>query len=49
MFFINLLETNLKTHLIGKKITYYTITESTNDDVWKLFEKKEGRLYCLLV
>jgi len=44
MFFVNLLESNLKTTLIGKKITYYTITESTNDDIWELFEdgEKEG-------
>jgi len=44
MFFLSLLETNLKTTFIGKKITYYTITESTNDDVWELFQEggKEG-------
>ena len=44
MFFVNLLETNLKTNFIGKKITYYTVTDSTNDDVWELFKEgeKEG-------
>ena len=44
MFFVNLLEANLKTTQIGKKITYYAITKSTNDDVWELFEngEKEG-------
>ena len=39
MFFVNLLETNLKTTIIGKKIMYYTITESTNDDLWSYNSK----------
>ena len=38
MFFINLLETNLKTKIIGKKIEYYPFTDSTNDDIWELTE-----------
>ena len=44
MFFVNLLEANLKTTQIGKKISYYAITKSTNDDIWELFEngEKEG-------
>lgn len=37
MFFVSLLEANLQTKLIGKKINYYTSTESTNDDIWQLF------------
>ena len=47
MFFINLLETNLQTHLLGKKIIYYTVTDSTNDDIWELFE--EGATPGLIV
>ena len=37
MFFVNLLETNLQTKLIGKKINYFTTTKSTNDDIWELY------------
>ena len=42
-----LVETNLTTNFIGKKIIYYTITNSTNDDVWELF--KEGEKEGLVV
>ena len=42
MFFINLLETNLQTQLLGKKIIYYTVTDSTNDDIWELVEEGES-------
>ena len=38
MFFVNLLETNLQTKLIGKQIEYYAFTDSTNDDIWELTE-----------
>jgi len=46
MFFVNLLETNLHTKLIGKKINYYTNTKSTNDDIWKLYNSgsKSGQI-----
>ena len=40
MFFVNLLETNLKTKVIGRNIEYYAFTDSTNDDIWELLENK---------
>ena len=37
--FINLIQTNLTTTVLGKKIEHYTWTESTNDDAWELIEE----------
>ena len=44
MFNIDLFETNLKTQKIGKKNYYYASTNSTNTQVWTIFNKykKEG-------
>ena len=44
MFNIDLFETNLKTKNIGKKNYYYASTNSTNNDIWRIFKKykKEG-------
>ena len=46
MFFIELFQNNLKTNRLGKKVIYHDRTESTNNDIWKLFKKgeKEGIL-----
>ena len=46
MFFVNLLQANLKTRLLGNKITYYATTTSTNDDIWSLWKEgaKEGHV-----
>ena len=37
--FTNLIQTNLTTTVLGKKIEQYTWTESTNDDAWELIEE----------
>ena len=41
MFSIELLQSNLNTKLIGKKIIYYASTKSTNTDTWDLYKKGE--------
>ena len=44
MFNFELFQSNLKTQILGKKNFYYASTSSTNDDIWRIFnkEKKEG-------
>ena len=44
MFSLELFQSNLKTQILGKKNFYYASTTSTNDDIWKIFDKakKEG-------
>jgi len=42
MFFVELFKNKLKTQIIGKKIFYYEQTESTNNDIWTLFNKNKG-------
>ncbi len=37
--FTNLIQTNLTTTVLGKKIEHYTWTESTNNDAWELIEE----------
>lgn len=37
MFFTNLFESNLRVRDFAKQIIYYTSTQSTNDDIWSLF------------
>ena len=45
MIFTNLIQTNLNTKIFGRKIEYFTITNSTNEDVWEsLDEIDEGFL-----
>ncbi len=41
MLFSNLIQANLKTNMIGKKIEYYPKTESTNGDAWELIKSEE--------
>ena len=44
MFNVELLQSNLKTKILGKIFYYYASTSSTNNDIWEIFkkEKKEG-------
>ena len=44
MFCIELFQKNLNTKILGNQIFYHSKTNSTNSDIWKLFEKenKEG-------
>ena len=46
MLFINLVQANLKTRLLGQKIEYYTRLESTNSEAWELIREgaKSGTL-----
>ena len=39
MFFTNLLETNMNLKNLSFNITYYPKTESTNDDIWELYNE----------
>ena len=39
MFFTSLFESNLKVKNFAKKIIYYNSTNSTNDDIWKLYNE----------
>ncbi len=41
MIFSNLIQANLKTIKIGKKIEYYPRTDSTNIDAWELINSEE--------
>ena len=36
--FINLIQTNLTTSVLGKNIEHYSWTESTNEDAWELID-----------
>lgn len=42
MLFISLIEANLTTRHLGRAITYYPFTGSTNDDLWELLEAGEA-------
>ena len=42
MLFINLIEANLTTRRLGREITYYPFTDSTNDDLWELLADGEA-------
>ena len=44
--FTNLIQANLTTRVLGRKIEHYTWTKSTNEDAWKLVESgaNEGTL-----
>ena len=39
MFFISLFESNLRIKNFSQKIIYYNSTDSTNDDIWKLYNE----------
>ena len=46
MFFINLFESKIRAKNFVFHITYYTSTQSTNEDIWELYnnEKKSNIL-----
>ena len=48
MFSIELLQSHLKTKILGKKIFYHSITESTNSDIWSLFEKEKNEGFVVV-
>ena len=43
MFFKSLFEANLRVKNIAQNIIYYTSTESTSDDIWKLYDKDQNK------
>ena len=46
MLFTNLVQTNLKTRILGQQIEYYTRLESTNSEAWEIIDEgaKPGSL-----
>ena len=48
MFFTNLLEANLKVNFFAHEIIYYTITKSTTDDIWELYNET-GQTKALII
>ena len=48
MFFTNLLEANLKVKFFAHKIIYYTVTKSTTDDIWELYNET-GQTKALII
>ena len=42
MLFTNLIQTNLQTSFIGRKIEYFSFTESTNDDAFEFINNNEA-------
>ena len=49
MFFTSLFESNLQTKNIVKDIIYYPNIDSTNDELWRLFENNNFDLKKILV
>ena len=49
MIFTNLIETNLKTSFIGRKIEYYTFTDSTNDDAADIIKNSEQQNGMIII
>ena len=48
MFFTNLLEANLKVKFFAHEIIYYTVTKSTTDDIWELYNET-GQTKALII
>lgn len=42
MLFLNLIQANLKTKILGKSIEYFPYTNSTNDDIWNFVNEGES-------
>jgi len=49
MLFTNLIQTNLKTSFIGRKIEYFSFTESTNDDAFEFINNNEADNGMLII
>ena len=49
MIFTNLIQANLQTSFIGQNIEYYSFTDSTNDDAWKLISNNESKNGTLII
>ena len=49
MIFTNLIETNLKTSFIGRKVEYYTFTDSTNDDAADIIKNSEQQNGMIII
>ena len=39
MFFVNLLEANMRTKNFNFDMNYYPVTKSTNEDIWELYNQ----------
>ena len=48
MFFTNLLETNMNLKKISFDMTYYPRTESTNDDIWELYNEDKKNTHFVI-
>jgi len=42
VFFTNLFESNLKVKHIAQKVIYYTVIDSTNDEIWSFYEENNN-------
>ena len=42
MLFVQLIQANLTTRSLGREITYYPFTDSTNADLWELLAEDEA-------
>lgn len=49
MIFTQLIQTNLRTKELGKKIEYYNRLDSTNEEAWELIEEKQENQHGTVV
>ena len=49
MIFTQLIQTNLRTKELGKKIEYYNRLDSTNEEAWELIEEERENQHGTIV
>ena len=49
MIFTQLIQTNLRTKELGKKVEYYNRLDSTNEEAWELIEGEQDNQHGTIV
>ena len=49
MIFTQLIQTNLRTKELGKKVEYYNRLDSTNEEAWELIEEGQDNQHGTIV
>ena len=49
MIFTQLIQTNLRTKALGKKVEYYNRLDSTNEEAWELIEEEQENQHGTIV
>lgn len=49
MFFTNLFESNLKVKHIAQRVIYYTVIDSTNDEIWSFYEQNNNEEKIIII